>query len=375
MAWGPGAIEQLSGLGAHRALVVVDPNLARSERQRRIVEELQKTDTVVEVTSEVTVEPTLASLEPGLARARGHRPDWIVAVGGGSTIDTAKGIWIRYARPEVALDAVTPLVDLSLRTVARFVAIPTTCGSGSDATWVAHLREEDGRILDVGARELMPDWSLLDPTLTDSLPPTTVAEGGGDLLARALESIASEWTNLFSHALAVEAVGLAISSLPAAVRPPGDPEARERLHQASTLAGLASANSQLGVVHALAHAISSVVHVPYARLTSTLLPYGIEFNFPAARERYMGLGPVIGPASVQNRSALTERLRSLWGTVGLPTTLPRAGVPADLLTARRAEIVERARRSPALVSNPRLPSVDELGRLLDTAAQGGAVGF
>ncbi|HZY93170.1 MAG TPA: iron-containing alcohol dehydrogenase [Thermoplasmata archaeon] len=375
VGWGPGAIEQLSGLGARRALVVVDPILAKRGAERRIVEELGKSDTAVEVSTDVVVEPTVASLEPGIDTARRHRPDWIVALGGGSTIDTAKGIWVRYAQPALELRAVTPLVELSLRTAARFVAIPTTSGSGSEATWVTHLRDSDGRLLEAGARELMPDWALLDPAYGESLPASTAAEAAADLLAHALEAIASEWANPLSNALAREAIGLAVPALPRALRPAADPEAREHLQFAATMAGVAAANSQLGVAHALAHALGGVAAVPHARIVAAILPYVIEFNYPSARERYMALAPVLGAAAVQNRSALTERLRALWGAAGLPLTLEKAGISRDVVVAERARILEWARAGSSFVSNPRIPSSEELGRLLDVALSGGAVAF
>jgi alcohol dehydrogenase class IV len=375
VAWGPGAIEQLSGLGARRALLVVDPSIARHGAPRRIVEELEKSDTAVEETAEVTIEPTLASVERLREVARAHRPDWIVAVGGGSTIDTAKGLWVRHARPDVPLEAVTPLAELGVRSVARFVAIPSTSGSGSEASWSAHLRRDDGRLLELGCRELMPDWALLDAGLADTLPPTVRAETAGDLLAHALESIASEWTNAFSDALARHAIGVVVAAMPRLVRSPPDPEGREAVHAAATLAGLAAANSQLGAAHALAHALAGVGGVPHARLAATLLPYVVEYNYPAARDRYMALAPVVGAAAVQNRSALTERLRSLWDAVGLPKTLPGAGVAAEVLRSDRAAIIERTRASPSLVGNPRLPSAEELGRLLDAATDGRPVDF
>ncbi len=375
IAWGPGAIEQLSGLGARRALVIVDPTLAQRDVQRRVVEELEKSDCVVEVTRDVTIEPTIASLQPLEERARAVRPDWIVALGGGSTIDSAKGAWVRLARPEVPLEAVTPLVDLSLRAVARFVAIPTTSGSGSEATWVAHLRRADGRIIEVGARELMPDWALLDPAFARTMPAALTAETGADLLAHALESIASEWSNPFSEALARQAIALALPALPRAARNPSEMEPREALHSAATLAGLAVANAEAGVTHALAHALGSLFPVGHGRLVAALLPYTVEFNYPAAREKYLALAPVLGPAAVQSRSALSERLRALWDTLGLPRTLVAAGLDRGSLTEHRTTLIERAQASPALVANPRVPSGEELGRLLEAAASGQSVGF
>lgn len=375
VGWGPSAVEQLSGIGARRALLVVDPAVASRPYVRRVVEELEKTDTAVEISTDVQIEPTVAALESGVERARRHRPEWILALGGGSTIDTAKGIWARYARPELPIEQVNPLVDLGLRSAARFVAIPTTSGSGSEATWAIHLRHGDGRLLEVGHRELLPDWALVDGAFTEPVPPAVRAETAGDLIAHAFEAIASEWASPFSDAAAREAIGLAVPALPRAARSPADPEPREALALAATLAGLAVANAQLGVVHALAHAVGGVTAVPHARLAAALLPYALEFNFPAARDRYATLAPILGGAAVQNRSALPERLRTVWKTVGLPLSLAAAGVPADLLAAERGRVVGWARASPALVGNPRLPTDEELGRLLDVAAVGGPVPF
>ena len=375
VGWGPSALEQLSGLGARRALVVVDPALAKRAAHRRVVEELAKSETATEVWSEVRIEPTLESVEAGAEAARRHRPDWIVAVGGGSTIDSAKGIWIRYAQPDLGLASLSPLVELSLRPTCRLAALPTTTGSGSETTWVTHLRDTRGVPLEVGTRELMPDWALLEPSLLGSLSREIVAETAADAIAHALEASASEWANPFSDALARDSLGRALGALPSATRTSADPEALEQLQFAATLGGLAVANSQLGVAHALAHSIASVCDLPHARIVAALLPFAMEFNFPSARERYLALAPVLGPAAVQNRSALPERLRSLWRPARLPLTLPEAGLSADQVAAHRPEILERARGSPALVANPRVPSAEELGRLLDASVTGSAVTF
>ncbi|HTT26471.1 MAG TPA: iron-containing alcohol dehydrogenase, partial [Thermoplasmata archaeon] len=167
---GPGAIEQLSALAAKRAVIVVDPALAAADRHRRLVEELAKTETVTEIVPGPPSEPTIDSVEALAGRVRSARPEWIVALGGGRTIDAAKAAWVRYAHPDVPLGSVTPLVDLQLRSAARFVAVPTTTGSGCDAAWTALVRTAGGDPVEVASRELVPDWSLLDPSLPESLP-------------------------------------------------------------------------------------------------------------------------------------------------------------------------------------------------------------
>jgi len=375
IAWGDGAVEQLSGLGAERAFVIVDPTLHGRGAHRRILEELAKTDTALEEFHEVPIEPTVASVEDAVARFRSFHPDWIVAVGGGSTLDYARAVWARAAAPNEPLERVTPLLDLPAKATARFVAMPSTTGSGSEASWVAHLHRGDGRILEVAHRELLPDWALLDPSLPASMPPKVAAESGADLIAHALEAAVSEWSNPMSDACAREALGTAVACLPRVARRMDDPESRERLQCAATLAGLAVSNAQPGIVHAMAHALGGAFRLPHGRLVAALLPYAVEFNYPSAREKYLALAPVLGAAAVQHRSALPEKLRSLFEPLGLPRTLADAGVTRDEFASHRDELIESVRASSAIVGNPRIPSSEETGRLLDAALQGESIGF
>ena len=375
IVWGPGAIEQLSALGAKEVLLVVDREVHRHGGERRTEEELAKTGTHVVRFSEVEVEPTLASVERARASIGSLAPDWIVAVGGGSTIDTAKALWIRLARPEIALAEVSPLLELGLRRRIRFAALPTTGGSGSEATWSIHLADEGGRPLEIASRELVPDWAILDPGPSGTLPARPTAESAADAVAHAFEAIASEWSNPFADAAARQALAILVPLLPKVVRRGDDPGLRGEAQIAATLAGLAVSNAQYGVAHALAHALGAALHRPHAALVAALLPYAVEFNFPVARDRFQPLGSLLGPSSVQSRGALAERLRQLWRSVDLPLTLGAAGVDADALARVRDRVLAEAHRSPGAVANPRVPSPEELGRLLDVARTGAPVDF
>jgi alcohol dehydrogenase class IV len=373
---GAGAIETLSGLGALRPLVVTDPSIAHQPGVRRVAEELQKNDGAVVTTfSDVTVEPSLADVERGVPSVRSAAPDLIVAVGGGSTIDTAKGLWVRLVRPDVALDAITPLVELGLRARAGFVAIPTTSGSGSEATWTAELRADDGRPVDVATRELVPDWALLDPSLATSAPAAVRADAAADLLGHAVEALGSEWANAFSDAAGRDALATALTVLPKLAKHPDDDDARSALHFASTLAGLAASNAQVGVAHALGRALRPSTGLSHGRLVGILLPYATEFNYPSARDRYARLAGPLAPPLAPNRSALAERLRAVLGPLGVPRTLADAGVDRLRADGGRAAAIAHAARTPAAIANPRVPSEDELGRLLEAAWSGAPVAF
>lgn len=375
VSWGPAAIEQLSALGARKAFVLADPFFKGRPGVVRVVEELTKSDASVEVSHAVVSEPTVASVETAAEALRSAHPDWIVALGGGSALDTARAAWCRLAQPKVPLDQITPLVELRARAQARFVAIPTTSGSGSDAAWVAHIRTAEGRPLEVGTRELSADWALVDPDLARSVPAPRAAEHGADAVAHALEALLSEWSNPFSDAMAREAVARALPALARVTRHPDETDGRDALHYAATLAGIAAANAEVGVAHALAHALGGVTGLPHARLVAALLPTAMEYDFPSCREKLQGLTGVVGPSVAQSRPALADKLRATFEAAGLPRSLAAAGVPEATVRDGRKQVIEWARGSSGLVANPRIPSSEELGRLLDAAFAGQPVTF
>jgi alcohol dehydrogenase class IV len=375
IVWGPGAIEQLSALGAHRAFLVVDPRLGRLERHRRVAEEFAKSDTTIEVFRDFTVPPTVQSVTHAAEEVRRFGPDWIVALGGGSTLDTGKALWALYEQPDLALASVSPLVELMLRRRARFVAIPTTSGSGSEASWVAHLWGAEGAPIELASRELVPDWALLDPGFPVSLPLPETLDSAWEVLGQALEALASAWSNPFSDAHAREAIQTAFYSLPKTVRQLDDVEARAPLHYAATSAGLAASNAQLGVGHALARALVGPTGLSYGRLLGILLPAVTEFNYPGARERYASLTDPPGTNPSNNRSTLAERLRSLADQLRFPKSLASAGVSEEQIRAALPEIVDRTLHGPSLTANPRIPTGSEIEALLWSAFHGRSVTF
>ncbi len=376
IATGPDALAVLRGLDARRVGLLVDPALDALGWGRRVAELLAHGGTEAEVARSDGREPSLASVEAVAEGFRRYRPDWIVALGGGRVIETARAAWVRYARPDLELDAVTPLTELDLRQVARFAAVPSTIGSGADAGWTALVRRPDGGVLELASRELVPDWSLLDPALPVSLPGPIAAEGGAELVAQALEALLSAWANPFSDALAREALEVAFARLPPLPRRPDDAELRGELQHAATFAGLAAANAQLGAAHALAVALGGEEDAPsHGRLLGVLLPYVAEFDYPSVRDRLARFAPLLGASAGKDRSALTERLRALFLPLGIPRTLADAGLSPSTLTDRRDRIVARARASTATGANPRVATAEEYGRLLAAAYDGVAVMF
>jgi acetaldehyde dehydrogenase / alcohol dehydrogenase len=365
IAWGPGAIEQLSGLGARKVVVVVDPTVARSLGHRRVVEELAKSDSVVEVVDDVANPDHWESVEALSARLHRHAPDWVVIVGGGRTLDGAKAARLRYERPEVPLESVTPVLDLPDPLRSRVAAIPTTSGSGSEVSWTADLVRAEGAPVEIAHRAMVPEWALVDPGFAATLPVEQRLDGALETAGQAVEAFLSAWANPFSDALALDALATVVQRLPHALRWSDDPEATSALHYAATSAGLAASNAQRGVAHALARALVPVTGLAYGRLLGIALPHVVDFDQPSARERVERLATVTTGPEDNHRLPFVARLRRLYESFRFPLTLRSAGFSPERLAESRAAILERTLRSPATLANPRIPSTGELEGLLD----------
>ncbi|HXY46471.1 MAG TPA: iron-containing alcohol dehydrogenase [Thermoplasmata archaeon] len=370
IAWGPGAIEQLSGLGAHRALLVVDPTVAQRRGHQRIAEELAKSDTIVEVVSDLAEPDRLDSVGRLGERARELSADWLVAVGGGRTLDSVKAARALVERRDVPFTAITPVLELPEPPHVRVAAVPTTSGSGSDASWTVDLFTAEGEPIDLAHRALVPDWSCVDPEFAATLSPDLRIDGALETVAQAVEAYLSAWANPFSDALALDAVATVFERLPHALRWSDDPEAAALLHYAATGAGLAASNSQRGLAHALARALVPATGLAYGRLLGIVLPAVLDFDHPSARERLERLAAVTASRDGTERLPLVARLRRTYDLFRFPSTLRAAGVARERVIPHRESIVARALGSPGTLANPRVPSAHDVEDLVDQIVGG-----
>lgn len=378
IVFGSGAIEFLASLPTKKALIVCDKFLAEKRTYQPVAEQLTKAGAQVKIFGEVEPEPHIATVEAGVKLAREFEPDMVVGFGGGSAMDMAKAIYALYERPDLTIYDLTPIVELHLGQKARLVQVPTTSGTGSETTWATIITEgEGGRKLELAHRDLVADWAVLDPLFPGSMPPRLTADTGADALAHSIESISSEWSNPFSDALGVKAVDTIFRFLPKAVK--GDPvpsEVREELHLAAAMAGLSFGNAQVGIGHALGHALGSVFHIPHGRTVGLFLPYHIEYNFNAARPKLARLGPVLGESTVQSGRDLAGKVRSLWDQIGMARTIPEAAkITEKDFEEKLPELVSRADSSTCVISNARVPSSQELERIFRAAWSGSPIDF
>ncbi|MGA7476869.1 MAG: iron-containing alcohol dehydrogenase [Thermoplasmata archaeon] len=367
IAWGPGAVEQLSGLAARRAFLVVDPAVASHRGHQRVVEELAKSSTVVEVFEAGPEVDRLDSVMELAKRLGDFGPDWLVVLGGGRTLDGAKAARLVFERPDLSLAELTSVFEFPDPPRCRLVAVPTTSGSGSEASWSVDLRSMEEEPVELAHRGLVPDWALVDVGFAETLSNDLLRDGGFEALAQATEAYLSAWANPFSDALALSVARTIFERLPHALKWSDDPDAKEAVHYAATLAGLAASNAQRGVGHALARALVRPTGLPYGRLLGMLLPHVLEFDRPSARDRVETLALVVRSADDRASVPLGTRVLRLLETLRAPGSLSAAGVDRSQLDAARPTIVANTLRSPAVLANPRVPGPRDIESLLDKA--------
>ena len=207
--FGPGALDYLEEVQGQRAFLVTDANIEALGFVDLVRQRLEKAGLECQVWAEVEPDPALQTVQRGAAAALAFEPDWIIGLGGGSCMDAAKGIWVLYERPDLTPDGINPIERLGLRQKARLIAIPTTSGTGAEATWAIVLTDTaEQRKLGLGSRENLPDMAIVDPLFTANLPPRLTADTGLDALAHAIEGYTNSWANDFCDGPCLKATEL-----------------------------------------------------------------------------------------------------------------------------------------------------------------------
>jgi alcohol dehydrogenase class IV len=381
IVFGQNALDHLAELEGRRALIVTDPNVAALGFVDLVRDRLVDAGLEVAVFAEVEPDPCLDTVRRGAQRALAFEPDWIVGLGGGSSIDAAKSIWIQYERPDLDPDDVAPFGKLGLRQKARLIAIPTTSGTGAEVTWPIVLTDHDEqRKVSVGHSENIPDLAIVDPLFVAGLPPRITADTGMDVLTHAVEGYASDWATDFTDGLCLKAIQLVFDYLPRSYEQgAADPEAREHMHNAATIAGLGFGNAIATLAHGIGHALGAGIHLPHGRMVGLCLPYTIEFTVRGdAPTRYAGIARSLGlPAAGEQEAAacLAGTIRDLATRIGQPTSLAAAGVTREAFELALPLLINNALNDSATTVSPRFPDDDEIERLLWCIYDGTTVDF
>jgi len=391
------ALDDLAG--KERAFIVTDAFLAQNGYLDAITKKIQQLGIEYELFTEVEPDPTLATARSGAARMENYQPDVILAVGGGSPMDAAKIMWLLYENPDADFESMAMrFMDIRKR-VYRFpkmgrkadmVAIPTTSGTGSEVTPFAVITDEKtGMKYPIADYELTPQIAICDSELVKEMPASLTAFSGIDALTHALEALVSTYATEYTNPMALEAIRLLFDYLPRAYKNgAADPEAREKVHHAANMAGMAFSNAFLGVCHSMAHKLGAFFHLPHGLANALLINQVIRFNssdaptkqgtfpmyrFPQAAERYaraadyLGLGGKNAEEKVERLIIAVDRLKK---QLEIPASIEAAGVDASEFSKKLAAMSEAAFDDQCTGTNPRFPLIREIHSLYEQAFRG-----
>lgn len=379
VVFGQGALDHLMHIPGSRAFIVTDATIVKLGFVEKVQEKLEAAGMTSVVFSDVEAEPALETIQRGAAAMTQFEPDWIVGLGGGSPIDAAKAMWILYENPQVDILAVSPLEPLPLRQKAKMVAISTTSGTGAEVSWAIVLTDPaDQRKVAIGSPENMPDVAIVDPALAASMPAWLTADTGMDALTHAIEGYSSTWCNDFADGLCLKAIQLIFEYLPRAVANGEDEEAREKLHNAATIAGLGFINSMCSIAHALGHSLGALYNIPHGRCVGLFLPYTIQFNaWGSDQTRYQDIARFLDlPAAEpqQGVQSLVAALHRLAREVGQPVSIKKAiELPVEEFEHSLEKLVEHAESDTQIITTLRSPSTEDIRKLFIYAYEGKAV--
>ncbi len=382
-----------------KVFIVCDPSMVKLGYVDKILYYLRKRKNHVhcELFSDVEPDPSFDTINKGVNMMNNFNPDCIIALGGGSAIDAAKGMWLLYEQPDVDLGALKEkFMDIRKRVYkieqlgekAKFVAIPTTSGTGSEATSFAVITDKKKNMkYPLADYALLPTIAIVDPDLVSTLPKTVVADTGMDVLTHAIEAYVSNMASDFTDGLAIKAIELVFEYLVKSYKDSTDMIAKEKMHNASTIAGIAFSNAFLGINHSLAHKIGGEYHVPHGRANAILLPYVIEYNakvptkfvsFPkyeyfVADERYADIARRLGlkaDTKEQGVKSLITAIKELMTKLDMSHSFKEEGIDEKVYMSKLDELADKAFSDQCTTANPKLPLVEELKEILKKSYYG-----
>ncbi|AKM20000.1 Aldehyde-alcohol dehydrogenase [[Flavobacterium] thermophilum] len=382
-----------------RAFIVTDPGMVKLGYVDKVLYYLRKRPDYVhcEIFSEVEPDPSIETVMKGADMMHAFQPDVIIALGGGSAMDAAKAMWLFYEHPNTDFNGLKQkFLDIRKRVFkypklgqkAQFVAIPTTSGTGSEVTSFAVITDKKNNIkYPLADYELTPDVAIVDPQFVMTMPKHITADTGMDVLTHAIEAYVSNMANDYTDGLALKAIQLVFEYLPRAYKNGNDEVAREKMHNASTIAGMAFANAFLGINHSLAHKLGAEFHIPHGRANTILMPHVIRYNatkpkkfvaFPKyehfiADKRYAEIARILGLAArttEEGVESLIQAIIKLAKELEMPLSIAETGVSKEEFESKVDQLAELAFEDQCTTANPKLPLVSDLAEIYRQAYKG-----
>jgi alcohol dehydrogenase class IV len=377
--YGENSLEVLKTLKGKKAVIVTGgSSMKKFGFLEKVEAYLKEAGIEVKHISGVEPDPSVETVMNGAKVMREFQPDLIIAIGGGSPIDAAKAMWIFYEYPEFTFEqAVIPFGIPDLRQKAKFVAIPSTSGTATEVTAFAVITDYKAKIkYPLADFNLTPDIAIVDPALAQTMPPTLVAHTGMDALTHAIEAYVAGLRSCFSDPLAMQAITMIKENLLKSFE--GNEEARNEMHMAQCLAGMAFSNALLGISHSMAHKTGAVFHIPHGCANAIFLPYVIDFNKKACGKRYAEIAKrldLVGSTEEELVDALTNMIINLNKVMNIPCSLAEYGITEEDFVANVDFISEHAIKDACTGSNPRKINVDEMKKLFKCTFTGEKVEF
>lgn len=377
--FGENALDQLASISGTKAMLVVgSERLKKDGTVAKIQSLLAKAGIQSDTFSGIEADPSIATVMRGVAAMNSFAPDWIIGIGGGSPIDAAKAMWIFYEHPDLTFEeAAKPFSLPELRHKARFIAIPTTSGTGSEVTSFSIITDQNTEIkYPIADYNITPDMAILDTSLVASMTPTLVADTGMDALTHAIEAYTSTASNPITDGLAIKAIQMVIDNLLNSYS--GDAAARINVHIAQCLAGMAFSNAILGAVHSMAHKTGRVIDIAHGRANAIYLTYVTQFNAGTAPKKYAEIAKFIGLSGKNDAEQVTmlvDRIKKLRSDLSMPSSLKEFGTDEKTFMSQLPELAKAAVNDPCTGTNPRPVSEEEMVKLFKAVYYGTEVTF
>lgn len=371
---GNGSLEELKTIEGKKAIIVTGHGSTRKNGS------LQRTEAILKemgiecmVFDGVEADPSIETVRKGAACMTEFQPDWIIGLGGTSAIDGAKAMWVLYEYPELPFEQmIKPFGIPTLRNKARFVAIPTTSGTGTETTSLAVITDRvKGVKYPLASHELQPDLAILDGDLCKSMSPSITANTGMDALTHCIEAYVSNIDDNYADAFAKGGIELIFANLKAAVENPENGEIRQNMHDASALAGYAFTNSWLGIVHSMAHQMGGIFGIPHGRANALALPNVMRYNAKVT-DRYADLARLVG----KNTTAeFIEAVENLKKDINVPASIREYGIEKEAWMNEVKRMAQNAYNDVCTSFNPRKLTVEDFEKLYTALYEGEAINF
>ena len=372
ISFGPNSLDYLGTLQGERAMLVTGgSSMKKFGFLDRAEKHLTQAGISCKIIDGVEPNPSVKTVLRGKEEMLAFKPDWIIAIGGGSALDAAKIMWVFYEHPELNFEDIIDVFSIpKLRNKARFIAIPSTSGTASEITAFSVITDSEKKIkYPLVSPEIIPDIAIVDPEIPATMPPHITANTGMDVMAHAVEAFVSINASDYSDPLALRAIEMVFEYLPLAVADGKNLKAREKMHNASTLAGMAFSNASLGIIHSLAHKIGGELHIDHGLANAILLPYVIQFNYQAAAEKFSIIEKTMGINSLANA------IRELNQKINIPANFKDIDwleITDDYFEEIVDRMAQNALQDPCTLTNPLQPTVEDMKELYRNSFYGAA---